>query len=64
MNNPSFDELNEVYNSRYALVMMTAERARKIVDGSEPLIETKDKNPITISLEEIMDGKIDIVKEY
>lgn len=64
MDNPSFDELNEVYNSRYALVMMTAERARKIVDGSEPLIETKDKNPITISLEEIMDGKIDIVKEY
>ena len=63
MDNPSFKDLKNIYDSRYALVMMTAKRARKIVDGSKPLIETKDKNPITIALEEIMNGKVDLVRD-
>ena len=58
MINPSFDELKEVNESRYSLVMTVAKRARRIVDGSKPLIDSKNKKPVTLAIEEVMDGKI------
>ena len=32
----------KVVNSRYSIVMATAKRAREIIDGAEPLVDTKD----------------------
>lgn len=58
MINPSFDELKEVNESRYSLVMTVAKRARRIVDGSSALIESKNRKPVTLAIEEVMDGKI------
>jgi len=58
MLNPSFNELSEKGDSRYTLVMLTSKRARQIVEGSEPLLETLSKKPVTIALEEVMEGKI------
>ena len=29
-----------VVNSRYSIVMATAKRARQLIDGEEPLVET------------------------
>ncbi len=58
MLNPSFRELAERGDSRYTLVMVTAKRARKIVDGAEPLVETDSKKAVSIALEEIMEDKI------
>ncbi|RVU54767.1 DNA-directed RNA polymerase subunit omega [Anaerosphaera multitolerans] len=55
---PSFSEIKDVTNSRYELVILTAKRARKIVDGAKPLIETDSTNPVTISIEEILDKSI------
>ena len=31
----------KVVNSRYSIVMATAKRAREIIDGSMPLVDTK-----------------------
>ncbi|NEU03281.1 MULTISPECIES: DNA-directed RNA polymerase subunit omega [Clostridium] len=53
MINPSIvDLLNKVEN-RYSLVVATSKRARQIIDGSEPLIETESTKPVTIAIKEI-----------
>ncbi len=63
MINPSFKELEHVSKSRYEIVMMAAKRARMIVDHSQPLIdEVTGNKPVTIAIEEIMEGKIDHTK--
>ncbi|WP_406242135.1 DNA-directed RNA polymerase subunit omega [Tissierella carlieri] len=38
--------------------MLTAKRARKIIEGAEPLVETNSKKPVSIALEEVLEGKI------
>ncbi|HZK33226.1 MAG TPA: DNA-directed RNA polymerase subunit omega [Tissierellaceae bacterium] len=58
MLNPSFRELDKVGDSRYTLVMLISKRARKIIDGEKPLIETSSLKPVSIALEEVMAGKI------
>ena len=52
-----------VVNSRYSIVIATAKRARQIIDGSEPLVETKSKKPLSIAIEELCDGKVKILSE-
>lgn len=58
MLNPSFDHVLKKGDSRYTLVMLTAKRARQIVDGNEPLVETESNKPVTIAIEEIVSGKV------
>lgn len=58
MLNPSFKELSDKGDSRYTLVMLTAKRARKIVDGADPLLETSSKKAVSIALEEVLEGSI------
>lgn len=58
MLNPSFKELADKGDSRYTLVMLTAKRARRIVDGAKPLIETTSKKAVSIALEEVLEGEI------
>ena len=42
-----------VVNSRYSIVMATARRARQIISGEEPLVDTKQTKPLSIAIEEI-----------
>ncbi|WP_313756620.1 DNA-directed RNA polymerase subunit omega [Tissierella sp.] len=58
MLNPSFNELAKRGDSRYTLVMLTAKRARKIIEGAEPLVETSSKKPVSIALQEVIEGEI------
>ena len=58
MLNPSFKQLSENGDSRYTLVMLTAKRARKIIDGAESLVETNSKKPVSIALQDVIEGKI------
>ncbi len=58
MLNPSFDHVLKEGDSRYTLVMVTAKRARQIVEGSKPVIETDSIKPVTIAIEEIVAGKV------
>lgn len=58
MLNPSFDHVLKKGDSRYTLVMLTAKRARQIVDGSEPLVETESLKPVTIAIEEIVSERV------
>lgn len=70
MNKPRIDDLLEKVDSKYALVIMAAKRARQInnyyrsrEEGSiddipPPLVDTRSRNILTIALEEVAVGKI------
>ncbi len=58
MLNPSFTNVLHKGDSRYTLVMLTAKRARQLVEGADPLIDTTSKKAVTIAIEEIIDGKV------
>ncbi len=50
-----------IVNSRYSIVLATAKRARQLIDGSEPLVATRDKKPLSIAVEELYDGELKIL---
>jgi len=70
MIHPRVDELLDHVDSRYALVIVAAKRARQINNYHHqlgegtfdqvlpPLVESRSKNYLTMSLEEIEEGKI------
>ena len=70
MIHPRIDELLENVDSRYALVIVAAKRARQINnyhhqlgegtfdDFPPPMVDTASKNYLTIALEEVAEGKI------
>lgn len=51
-------DILENWGSKYALTTLAAKRAKQIKDGSSPLIRTESRNPLTIALEEIAQGKV------
>lgn len=53
-----------VVNSRYSIVMATAKRARQIIAGDDPLVETSFvEKPLSIAVDELEQGKIHILNE-
>jgi len=67
---PRLDDLLENVDSRYALVIVAAKRARQInnyhhqlgegmlEDFPPPLVESRSKNYLTMALEEVAEGQI------
>jgi DNA-directed RNA polymerase subunit omega len=66
---PRIDRLFRNVDSRYALVIVAAKRARQInnyhhqlgegtFEELPPLVESRSKNYLTMALEEISEGKI------
>jgi DNA-directed RNA polymerase subunit omega len=66
---PKLDQLLDAVDSRYALVIVAAKRARQInnyyhqlgegtFEVPPPLVESRSKNHLTMSLEEVAEGKI------
>ncbi len=62
---PAVSELEKVTRSRYALVIMTAKRARQISAEAEANeIELSDK-PVKLAINDIANGKVSIkVEEF
>lgn len=58
MYNPSINELSNVNESRYTLVMLAAKRSRELMEGAKPLIETDSVKPVSIAIEEVIAGKV------
>jgi DNA-directed RNA polymerase subunit omega len=61
MDRSSNEEPKTQVESRYALVMAVAKRAKQLKEGAAPLVQSKSKNPITIALEEIEAGKLVVI---
>lgn len=57
---PPLEELLEQVDTKYALVLATAKRARQIKEGGLPLVDIDSTNPVSVALEEIATGKISI----
>ena len=55
---PSADLIELQVESKYALVILAAKRAKQIKEGSRSLIKTDSVNPLTIALEEIAAGVV------
>jgi DNA-directed RNA polymerase subunit omega len=55
---PSLDHLLKKVDSKYTLVVLTSRRAREIVAGDRPLVQSKSNKAVTIALEEIGADKV------
>ena len=75
MIHPRIDELLDNVDSRYALVIVAAKRARQInnyhhqlgegtFDEFPPLVESRSKNYLTMALEEVSQGMIKYEYKY
>lgn len=58
MLSPSFKDVLKEEDSRYTLVMLVSKRARQIIQGEKPLVETDSIKPVSIAIEEILAGKV------
>jgi len=51
-------------NSRYSIVLATSKRARQLIDGSTPLVRTKEgEKPLSVAIDELNSGKLKIIAE-
>jgi DNA-directed RNA polymerase subunit omega len=55
---PSPDKIDKQIDSKYALVILAAKRAKQLKEGSRPRLQTDSTNSLTIALEEIAEGKV------
>jgi DNA-directed RNA polymerase subunit omega len=55
---PPLDVLLNKVDCKYTLVVFAAKRARELMSGDSPLVESKSNKPVTVALEEIAQGKI------
>ena len=55
---PPIGELLQKVDCRYTLAVEASKRASELIDGSAPLIDTKETKPLAIAIEEINRGLI------
>ncbi|HZK01924.1 MAG TPA: DNA-directed RNA polymerase subunit omega [Anaerovoracaceae bacterium] len=55
---PSVEVMKQKADSRYTLAILTAKRARDIVDGKPTLIDTDIDKPVSVAVHEIADDLI------
>lgn len=55
---PPIGKLLERVDCRYTLAVEASKRAREIIGGAKPLIETKETKPLAIAIEEISRGLV------
>jgi len=58
MIDPPIGELLQKVDCRYTLAVEASKRAREIIGGAMPLIDTKETKPLSIAIEEINRGLI------
>ena len=58
MIDPPIGELLEKVDCRYTLAVEASKRARELIGGSLPRIETRETKPLSIAIEEINRGLI------
>ena len=63
MTEPPIGELLKKVDCRYTLAVEASKRARELIGGGLPLIDTKDSNPLSIAIEEINRGLISYSRE-
>lgn len=59
---PPLEKLLPKVDNRYTLAILVAKRARQLVDGAMPLMETESPNFVTIACEELASNRITCVR--
>ncbi len=52
---------NPLVNSRYSIVIATAKRARQLIDGDEPKVETELPKPLSVAIMELYESEVKII---
>lgn len=55
---PTVNELLDVVDNRFRLVVVTSKRARQISEGSTVLTDVKEESSVTLAANEIAEGKV------
>ena len=55
---PSVNKLQEKTDSRYSLVILTAKRARDIIDGKPVLTDEESERPVSQAAKEVAEDLI------
>lgn len=54
----------KIINSRYSIVLATSKRARQLIDGELPLVDSKEgEKPLSIAIDELNNSKIKIIAD-
>ena len=54
----------KIVNSRYSIVLATAKRARQLIDGEMPLVDTKPgEKPLSIAIDDLNNATPQIIAE-
>ncbi len=60
---PSVNELLDVIDDRYRLVIVASKRARQLAEGAPALTSKQDENPVTQAAKEIAERKVTIIND-
>ncbi len=60
MKDKLYEILMNKYGNKYAITMAVAKRAEALNELSKPMVKTEDSNLVTISLEEMKEGYVEI----
>lgn len=60
---PPIGELLEKVDCRYTLAVEASKRARELIAGAQPLIDTREIKPLSIAIEEINRGLISYARD-
>jgi len=60
---PPIGELLEKVDCRYTLAVEASKRARELIGGAQPLIDTREVKPLSIAIEEINRGLISYIRD-
>lgn len=58
LNKPPLDELLPKTENRYTLAVLVAKRARQLVDGAQPMIDSASPNLVTLASEEVAESAV------
>lgn len=58
MIDPPIGELLDKVDCRYTLAVEVSRRARQLIGGAQPLIDTKEVKPLLVAIEEVNRGLI------
>lgn len=61
---PNVEQLLDKAINRYELAVAISKRARQIVSGATPKVETKEKSEVTIASLELAENKYMIKKKF
>jgi len=63
MIDPPIGELLQRVDCRYTLAVEASKRAREIIAGATPMMETKENKPLSIAIQEIHNGVINYTRD-